>query len=263
MNAYRKTWTEYANRLLGVTTGFLIFLTVFFSATYLKRDKPVFWVTLGAFFLVAFKGWLGSRVVASNLTPGMITAHMITAQGIVALLIYSIARSQKGVLSTNELRSLPRMYYLVLKVAMVMTLLQMAMGTQVREAIDIIAHQFNYADRNLWVENLPVIFLIHRSFSSIILLTNLWLVWRLLRSAGRSTLLFRLAIGLAVLIVSAIVLGVLMDRLQVPAFAQPLHMWLASLIFGTQLFLFMIIRYTTREPAYLTEVTGITADKSR
>ena len=260
----RKTWTEYANRLLGVTTGFLIFLTTLFSIAYLKRDKPVFYVTLAAFFLVAFQGWLGSRVVASNLMPGMITLHMLTAQVIVALLIYAIARSQKKILSSNDLRELPKVFYTVLIVAMGMTLVQMTMGTQVREAIDIIAHQFNYTDRNLWVENLPVIFLIHRSFSSIILFTNLWIVWKLWRARQHSTLLKWLAIGLAGLIIATILLGVSMDRLHVPAFAQPLHMWLASLIFGTQLFLFMTVRYATFKQTGRTEKTtnlAIPADK--
>ena len=37
-----KTWTEYANRLTGVTIGFLIFLTAWASRIYLKADKSIF-----------------------------------------------------------------------------------------------------------------------------------------------------------------------------------------------------------------------------
>lgn len=247
-----KTWIEYANRLLGVTTGFLILLTVVFSSRFLKTDKPVFYFSLAAFVLVAFQGWLGSRVVASNLMPGMITAHMITAQFIVGLLIYAIVRSQKELLAKVQIGALPKAFPVVLKVVMGMTLLQMTMGTQVREAIDIIAHQMDYSSREQWIERLPIIFLVHRSFSSLILFTNLWLVWRLIKSVNRTSLLYRLAFVLLGLIVSTILLGVVMDRLHVPAFAQPFHMWLASLIFGTQFFIHMNYRYASQTHAGMT-----------
>jgi len=87
-----KTWTEYTNRLVGVSIGFLIFLTAWSSRIYIKTDKPIFQLSLTSFFLVGFQGWLGSSVVASNLKPIMITLHMLLALVIVALLIYTIAR---------------------------------------------------------------------------------------------------------------------------------------------------------------------------
>ena len=256
----RKTWTEYMNRLLGVLTGFLIFLTLIASAGFLKRDKGVFYFSLAAFVLVAFQGWLGSRVVASNLMPGMITAHMLMAQVIVGTLIYTVTRSQKSWLSAEPIDRLPVVLPTVLKVAMGMTLLQMVMGTQVREAIDIIAHHFDYAQRNLWIENLPVIFLVHRSFSSIILFTNLWIIWKIRKADGISPLLRNASLALGFLIVGTILLGVSMDRLNVPAFAQPFHMWLASLIFGLQFFVLMVLRYASQ--ARIVE-TGFSADTGK
>ena len=39
-----KTWTEYLNRLAGVTIGFLIFLTLWYSRSYLKSDKVIFYL---------------------------------------------------------------------------------------------------------------------------------------------------------------------------------------------------------------------------
>ncbi|MFM8342059.1 MAG: COX15/CtaA family protein, partial [Methylomonas sp.] len=84
-----KTWTEYTNRLVGVTIGFLIFLTAWSSRIYLKADKAIFYLAVSVFLLVGFQGWLGSAVVASNLKPLMITLHMLLALFIVALLIYA------------------------------------------------------------------------------------------------------------------------------------------------------------------------------
>jgi len=236
-----KTWTEYTNRLVGVSIGFLIFLTAWSSRIYLKTDKPIFYLSLGSFFLVGFQGWLGSSVVASNLKPVMITLHMLLALVIVALLIYTIARSQREFLSQMDIRFLPVKFKTVLIAAMIMTLLQVAMGTQVREAVDFIARE--NIDRQYWRDDFPIIFYIHRSFSSIILFTNLWLVWRLYQSVDKQSLLFRTGLALAALVVIAILAGVSLDRLGVPAIVQPIHLLMANLIFGAQFFLYSCLNY--------------------
>ena len=239
-----KTWTEYTNRLVGVTIGFLIFLTAWSSRIYLKTDKTIFYLSLGSFFLVGFQGWLGSSVVASNLKPVMITLHMLLALVIVALLIYIIARSQREFLSQIEIRLLPKEFQTVLVAAMFMTLLQVAMGTQVREAVDFIARE--NIDRQYWRDDFPIIFYIHRSFSSIILFTNLWLMWKLYQSVEKSSILFHTGLGLVALVIIAILAGVSLDRLGVPAMVQPIHLLMANLIFGVQFFLYSCLNYASR-----------------
>lgn len=244
-----KTWTEYTNRLVGVTIGCLIFLTAWSSRIYLKADKTIFYLALSVFLLVGFQGWLGSAVVASNLKPLMITLHMLLALGIVALLIYAIARSQKPLLRAVDSHWLTPRFATVLKVAMGMTLLQIAMGTQVREAVDYIAHEHSYIERQYWRDSFPIIFYVHRSFSSIILFTNLWLVWKIREQAAPGSLLLRLGYVLAGLIVTAILAGVSLDRLGFPAFAQPVHLLMANLIFGAQFFLFICLTYSANRAA--------------
>lgn len=244
-----KTWTEYVNRLIGVTTGILIVLTVWFSRAYLKSDKAVFYLALTVFFMVAFQGWLGSQVVASNLHPYMITLHMLLALAIVALLIYAIARSQKDFLRRIDSSGLAENFTTVLIVAMGLTLVQVAMGTQVREAVDIIANQHSYIDRQYWRDDFPIIFYVHRSFSAVILFTNLWLAWNIYQSAPRDRLLFRSVLALAGLIVTAILAGITMDRLGMPAAAQPIHLLMANLIFGAQFFLYICVHYASKAAA--------------
>ena len=243
-----KTWTEYTNRLIGASTGLLILLTAWASRIYLKGDKAIFYLSFAVFCLVGFQGWLGSAVVASNLKPLMITLHMLLALFIVALLIYAIARSQKPLLETLDSAGLPPRFEVVLKVAMTMTLLQVAMGTQVREAIDYIAHQHSYIDRQYWRDSFPIIFYVHRSFSSIILFTNLWLAWKIHQNTEQCALLRRIGQVLVGLIVTAILAGVSLDRLGFPAAAQPVHLLMANLIFGAQFFLFICLKYSARQP---------------
>ncbi|WP_446811260.1 COX15/CtaA family protein [Methylomonas sp. 2BW1-5-20] len=240
-----KTWTEYTNRLVGVTIGFLIFLTAWSSRVYLKADKAIFYLALSVFVLVGFQGWLGSAVVASNLKPLMITLHMLLALFIVALLIYAIARSQKSLLQAVDSHWLAPRFGLVLKIAMGMTLLQVAMGTQVREAVDYIAHEHSYIDRQYWRDSFPIIFYVHRSFSSVILFTNLWLAWKIYQQAYKRSLLLRTAYVLMGLIVTAILAGVSLDRLGFPALAQPVHLLMANLIFGAQFFIFICLNYSS------------------
>ena len=242
-----KTWTEYTNRLVGVSIGFLIFLTAWTSRIFLKTDKPIFYLSLSSFFLVGFQGWLGSRVVASELKPFMITLHMLLATVIVALLIYIVTRSQRHYLSQVNTEKLPDKFKMVLSVAMIMTLLQIAMGTQVREAVDFISQA--HIERQYWRDDFPIIFYIHRSFSSLILFTNAWLTWRIFQSIDKKTALFRTGIALILLITIAILAGVSLDRLGIPAFVQPIHLLMANLILGAQFFLYMCLNYSAQKKA--------------
>jgi cytochrome c oxidase assembly protein subunit 15 len=244
-----KTWTEYVNRLVGVTTGLLIFLTVWLSRIYLKTDKTVFYLSLSVFFLIGFQGWLGSTVVASNLKPFMITLHMLMALLIVALLIYTIARSQRDFIGQTDIQLLPTAFKTVLITAMVMTLLQVAMGTQVREAVDFISHEHKYIERQYWRDDFPIIFYVHRSFSSIILFTNAWLVWKIYQSVSKKSVMLYTGFFLLALVVIAILAGITLDRLGVPPIAQPIHLLVANLIFGSQFFLYICFHYSQKTEA--------------
>lgn len=238
-----KTWTEYLNRLLGVSIGLLILTTLFRALPFRKTDPAVLYLSAGVFVLVGFQGWLGSRVVASELKPALISAHMIVAFIIVSLLIYTISRARRNWLASIDISPLTPRWRTVLLVAMGLTLLQVAMGTQIRETVDGITNANALAERNVWREHFPIIFYVHRSFSSIILLTNLWLAWRLFRSLPPDNLFRRMAYGLAALVVCAVLTGVSLDRLGFPAFVQPLHLLLANLIFGCQFFLYTATGY--------------------
>lgn len=237
-----KTWTEYLNRLTGVTIGLLIFLTAWRSNLYRTSDKAIFYLSWTVFFLVGFQGWLGSAVVASNLKPVVITLHMLLALVIVAMLIYIMARSQKNYWEQPDISVLPDKFRMVLIAAMAMTFVQIMMGTQVREAVDMIANDHKYIDRKFWRDDFPVIFYVHRSFSSLILFTNAWLCWKIMQAYSSSTLVYKTVLMLISLICCAILAGITMDRLGMPPAAQPIHLLMANLIFGTQFFLVIYLR---------------------
>lgn len=239
-----KTWTEFTNRLLGVTLGILILSLAWSSRHYRETDKTVFFLALSTVFLVGFQGWLGSVVVASNLQPFKITIHMVMALFLAALLIYIVTRSQRDFLMQLDVSLLPAKVKTVLLVALVMTLLQIGMGTQVREAVDGIS--LMQVARQFWREDFPILFYIHRSFSSIILFTNLWIVWAIFKTIDKQSPLCRGAIALAGAVITGILAGVSLDRLGMPAVAQPIHLLMANLIFGVQFFLVLGLGYATK-----------------
>ena len=100
------------------------------------------------------------------------------------------------------------------------------MGTQVREAIDQVAA----ASRDTWISNLGSEFIIHRSFSWIVLILHVGLMVRLYKTEGLKSF----ALTLILLILGTILTGMGMAYFAVPAFLQPVHLLLATVTFGMQ-----------------------------
>jgi len=242
----RKTWIEYLNRLLGVFTGLWIFATLLCALPLRRHDGALLKLSFAGFLLVGFQGWLGSRVVASNLAPGMITLHMLLAQVIVCLLIYVYLRSNRQHLMEQSLAEPAKLTRVILWVAIGVTLLQLLSGTQVREAVDIVAKANNNENRQLWIDNLPLIFSLHRILAYPTALLNIAAVVVILQSRGLAASAYRVAGVVLFLTIAAMVLGLSLDRLHVPAFAQPLHLWFASMILGGLFYLVFVLYYARK-----------------
>lgn len=240
-NVY-KTWTEYINRLVGVLIGIFIFLTLILSIPFLKTDKTIFFLSLLSFILVGFQGWLGSVVVATNLAPWMVTVHMLVAIIIVFLLIYTVARSFTGKINLSPIVAKPRINKLMIFL-LITSVIQIVLGTQVREAIDEIAASLNGAGRNMWISQLGTDFYIHRSLSSIILVAHIYLVYLLKKNIANNSVMYTYTIALVVVIIMEIIAGIGMAYLGIPAFLQPVHLLLAVVAIGIQFILLLFINY--------------------
>src|SRR2546422_10799037 len=86
-------WTEYLNRLLGVTVGFLIFATAVSAGRHHRREPRILGATVAALLLTGLQGGLGGRVVANELAAWVVTIEMIVALAIVQVLLYATVRS--------------------------------------------------------------------------------------------------------------------------------------------------------------------------
>jgi heme a synthase len=240
-NVY-KTWTEYINRLIGVLIGIFIFLTLVLSVPFLKTDKTIFFLSLLSFILIGFQGWLGSVVVATNLAPWMVTVHMLVAILIVFLLIYTVARSFTDKISLGPIEGKSRINQ-VLLFLLATSVIQIVLGTQVREAIDEIAAGLKGGGRDTWIGQLGIGFYVHRSLSSIILAAHIYLLYLLKKNTRNNSLIYLYTVALVGVVLLEILAGVGMAYLGMPAFLQPLHLLLAVAAIGIQFVLLLFINY--------------------
>ena len=132
-----------------------------------------------AFILVGANGWLGSRVVATELAQYMITAHLFLAILVVFALLFALVRSKSDYVLTKAQGSRRKGIRLLLIGVMGLTLAQLLLGTQVRAALDAVIKQIGYTQRENWISQIGLEFYIHRSFSLVILAVNLVLIYQL------------------------------------------------------------------------------------
>ena len=232
------TWIEYFNRLTGVTIGILIFAVFVYSLKFWNSERRLTIISLLALLLVSFQGWIGSFVVSTNLTPWTITVHMFLALVIVALLVYLVHAGSEP----DTVASTTGYWWLMACIAVV--LVQILLGTHVREAIDGVAR---IAARSQWITEVRGEFVIHRSFSWMVLLLHVGLIINL----RRNQVLKRYLSILITLILLTIATGIGMAWFGVPAFLQPVHLTLATVCFGVQ-FLFLL-KLNPKEPLVLSK----------
>jgi heme a synthase len=221
-----KTLIEYFNRIVGVTIGLFIIAVAAYSLKFRKVNSKLTILAFASLILVIFQGWIGSFVVSTNLTPWTITFHMFLALALVALLIYIIHLTGSGFTVRTSLG------FWWLLASMALLLVQILLGTQVREAIDQISGS---TSRENWIAAISDSFSIHRSFSWIVLLVHVGLIVRLRQTQGLKIF----PVALILLILGTILSGAGMAYLGVPPFLQPLHLLLASVTFGLQFLLLL------------------------
>lgn len=237
-----KTWIEYINRLIGVVVGLLIIATLIKSFSLWSLDRRIVGSAVASLVLVLFTGWVGSIVVSTNLLPWMITFHMLLALALVAVLLYSYHRAGRLLGNLSMGTAVPKKIVRILIVGLVLMVFQVVLGTQVREAINVVSSSLGDMLRGEWVERTGLVFVVHRSFSLVLLGIHLVYFFWVFSYAQRKTAVNFLSQALVVVILFEIGSGVGMAYFGIPAFLQPLHLVLGSLILGIQFLLILHLR---------------------
>ena len=237
-NVY-KTWTEYINRLAGVLIGFLIFGTLLAALKgYKGKDNKVVLYSASAFILVAFEGWLGSKVVSMELSPAMVTVHMLLAILVVFMLIMALLRAYSfeglklGGVDGSKSDSF------ILGILLALSTGQLILGTQVREMIDE-AYLSGLA-RELWISTLDGKYYTHIGLATVLLALNSWYFMSRRNEAEYSE--GRFLRWMLVLVVGEFLIGGFLGLFNMPAFGQPIHLTLGTMIIAVQFTLLMLKR---------------------
>ena len=220
-----KTWIEFLNRLIGAIAGLSTLLMLVFSLRFWKKNKIYSLVSLLIVLGMGFQAWLGKLVVDSNLAPYKITVHMLMALVIVALIIYLIFISNHNI---KILKNTSLKYLIFL--SLILTLVQVFTGTQIREFVDI---QYELSkNKELWLKNPDFNFYFHRTFSLLVFAINLTILYLTFKwKYPLNTILW-----ISFIIFLEIVLGIIMYYGDFPIFSQPLHLFLATILFGFQFY---------------------------
>jgi heme a synthase len=180
---------------------------------------------------VGLEGWIGAKVVDSNLKPVIISIHMLFALLIVALLIKALAiQKNMGTVNSTQKTS-NRKIKLASFIACAIVLLQILIGTQVRQAVD--NQLIKAIERAMLVENLGNIFNVHIAIAYLVVFSIGYLLFEMYRFKLRGFIMWALFVCLAVEYGG----GVFMYRYALPAFMQPVHLTCASLLFGLSFYL--------------------------
>jgi cytochrome c oxidase assembly protein subunit 15 len=227
------TWTEYTNRLLGVSIGFLITATVVAAIRWHRARPRILWPSVAALLLVGFEGWLGGQVVRSGLEPWMISAHLIFALLIVTLLLYATfvairLREPAGPAAGPERKKLARF-----SVGVIGTLLlQIYLGTLVRGGMEVAVDANPDLPRAAWLGAVAAQDQIHRGMAALVVLAVAALMLQIRTHFANDRALIRWATLAAVLAATQIAVGMILGRMALPPVAQVLHLSIASLLLG-------------------------------
>ena len=222
------TWIEYINRLIGAISGIPILIFTIISIIYFKKFRHLTLISIITLIAMGFQAWLGKTVVDSNLATYKITLHMLMALFIVALLIYLVYYGGKSFIKTNK-----TFKYLIL-FGLFLTLIQIVLGTQVRQIVDEQAKLFAY-EKSMWLNDIPFVYEYHRTFSILVISINmaLFLINKKLQ-LGNNYINY-----VMLLLVLEIFTGASMFYFDFPFGTQTAHLVFASIIFGLQFYILL------------------------
>jgi heme a synthase len=226
----RHVWTEFLNRLSSLPVGFFS-LATFIAAFWQRERRPlVFWLAFTSLVVVLVNAWMGARVVYSGLAPGVLTTHLALAMSLLGTLAYCAWRGTDNPWRIKMAPAPLARLRLAVTVLLVVIVAEGIIGAQVREMTDELAKQHANAARETWALELEDSwkYLIHRSFSWVVLGVTLW-AWLLTKRhrSGGAGRVEQVVVGI---VLAQMVFGVVMAQIHIYSWVQVLHVGLAAIL---------------------------------
>jgi len=235
-NVYH-TWIEYINRLIGAIAGLSVLILFVNSLKFLKTKKIITGLSFLALIAIIFQAWLGKMVVDSNLTANTITVHMLMAIILLFILFSILAISNPS----KKRVKISRNISILVLISIVLLLIQIITGTEVRKFIDIKMELLNYTEKDRWIENISSSFSFHRSFSWAIIIVNS-LIYFYARKSGLKLKIINIVNTLIFFQISS---GIIMYYFHFPFSSQPIHLLISTMIISIQ-FYFLLLYKTSK-----------------
>jgi cytochrome c oxidase assembly protein subunit 15 len=235
-NVYH-TWIEYINRLIGAIAGLSVLILFVNSLKFLKTKKIITGLSFLALIAIIFQAWLGKMVVDSNLTANTITVHMLMAIILLFILFSILAISNPS----KKRVKISRNISILVLISIVLLLIQIITGTEVRKFIDIKMELLNYTEKDRWIENISSSFSFHRSFSWAIIIVNS-LIYFYARKSGLKLKIIHIVNTLIFFQISS---GIIMYYFHFPFSSQPIHLLISTMIISIQ-FYFLLLYKTSK-----------------
>jgi heme a synthase len=235
-NVYH-TWIEYVNRLLGVLLGVFAIIQLLLILKRKTENQRAFKLAVAFLVIVILTGLFGAIVVKLNLAHLSISVHLLFALTLtqieLALLMAVTGRLYKKTAGTKIRRALVLL--------LIVMLVQSVLGTLVRMYVDDVSKELHFEQREAWLAGMPIAFLIHRTFSWMVLASVIYINWYCRKVAALKKYLLRVV----VLVLCSLTTGIVLYYLDMPAVAQPLHLLLAALTITQIMFAILYTKNTT------------------
>ena len=244
-------WIEYINRLAGISIGILIAILAISAIVKFRRQPRILVPSVLAGLLTVFQGWQGGQLVATELEPVIVSAHLVIALAIVSLLVYIAQRVHylQNPDAEGE-SSYPGKAQAWTVVIWVFAVIQVILGTQLRESIEAaIGNHPLLFGRALFGE-IGAIKFVHPIFGIFTAVFVVLIFRRLLLSSSKpSALVWQSSWTLIGLTIIQLLLGFIMIWVAIPQVAQVLHLWVSALMIGVILIAYTALAFK-REAAY-------------
>lgn len=243
-------WIEYLNRLSGMLVGILIAITAVLALMHARRVPRIFWPAVAAGLLTAFQGWQGSVVISSELEPVVVSVHAVLALIIVSLLIWVTQQAHYELHPRDrQMSSLPGTTGRWITILWVISIVQIILGTRMREGLEVVSQQFPLLSSAQWVTKIGAVSHIHMTLGLVVAVITWWFGRRVIKHTARSDRLVRQTTLAAMVLAGAqIVSGLAFMFIGIPPLVQIFHLWMASLFIGALLILFAAARGDRRTP---------------
>ncbi len=215
-------YVEYINRLISGVLGILIVVHVVWSfKKFFRTKQTVCWLSCLFLLGTIFEAWLGKIVVDTNLAVVKITLHMLAALFLAIIPVLIIRKLKDNKIVHDKILSRLAI------IALIIVLIQIIIGTDVREQVDEVSKSLSYQHRETWLDQLNFVFAIHKTVAVTTSVLIIFIFWRSLSYA----VLQQQALFLLLIVLSLMGAGISLTSFNIPAFIQPIHLLLSSMLF--------------------------------